>query len=301
MSRAFIGLAFLWVMMTALIGPAIIIPAGQRIVGDVSTYTDNIRVDGEVTGNVTSWSGNIIINGSVGGDVVSYTGAVTLMSNAKVTGSTMTLSSHVQRSPLAQVRGQTFSSVGVGRVVRPVVSIFTSGSPDASGISRIALATTSTLFGALLLVSVLSIAGVWPQRSRAAALVLQQMPVRSFLLGLFIFVVIAALTPLVVATLASTLVGLPVAMLILVLANMICAYGLTVLIQVARETIEHSVGTKQDFSLTMIFLSIALVLPIILIGLVAPLAALVLFYLMACPGLGATALMERLRRQELHA
>ena len=297
MSRVFIGLVFVWAMTTALIGPAITIPAGQRVVGDVSTYTDNIRVDGEVTGNVTSWSGNIIINGSVGGDVVSYTGAVTLMSNAKVAGSTMTLSGHFQSSPSAQVQGQTFSSVGVGRVVSPVVGIFTSGSPAASGMSRIALATTSTIFGALLLASVLTIAGVWPKRSRAAALFLQQMPTRSFLLGLLMFVVLATLAPLAVATLASTLVGLPVAMLVLVLANMICAYGLTVLIQAARETIERSVGSKHDLSLTMIFLTIVLVLPIILIGLVAPLAALILFYLMSCPGLGATALMERLRHQ----
>ena len=50
MSRVFIGLVFVWAMTTALIGPAITIPAGQRVVGDVSTYTDNIRVDGEVTG-----------------------------------------------------------------------------------------------------------------------------------------------------------------------------------------------------------------------------------------------------------
>ena len=291
MRRVFIWLLLTWAMTTALLGPAITIPAVQRIVVDVNTYIDNIRVDGEVTGNVTSWSGNIIINGRVGGDVVSYTGSVTLLSNAKVAGSTMTLSGSLQNSPSAQVQGQSFSSVGVGTVVRPVVGIFTSTSPSASGISRISLAATSTIFGALVLASVLTIAGIWPKRSRAAALILQRMPVRSLLLGILIFISIAALVPLAVAALASTVIGLPIAILGMLLAQLICAYGLTVLIQAARETIERSVGIKPDLSPTMLLLTAAIVLPIVLIGLLAPLPALMLFYLMACPGLGATALL----------
>lgn len=290
MRPALIWIALTWIMLTALIGPAVTIPSGQRVVGNLGTYTENIRVDGEVTGNVTSWSGNIIINGAVGGDVVSYTGAVHLMSNARIAGSTMTLSGKLQSSPSAQVQGQQFSSVGVGRVVRPVVGIFTSASPAATGLSTMALAATSTVFGALVLATVFGIASIWPGRSRAAAYTLRKMPGRSLVLGMLMLIAIATLAPLAIAALASTVIGLPVAILALVLANIICVYGLTVLIQAARASLEGTATSSQLFSPGMIGLAIALVMPIVLIALIAPLSALLLFYLMACPGLGATAL-----------
>ena len=47
---------------------ALVIPAGETYVGNLATFTRDIRVEGVVTGDVTSWSGAIEIAGQVGGD-----------------------------------------------------------------------------------------------------------------------------------------------------------------------------------------------------------------------------------------
>jgi hypothetical protein len=109
-------------------------------------------------------------------------------------------------------------------------------------------------------------------------------PVQAMLIGLLAGVALSTLLPLLATLLAITLIGLPVSVLIVLLANLPYISGLAALIQAARVSIEPRIVA---LTRTTVLVAGVLILPIALVGMLSPSAALLLFYLIASPGLGA--------------
>lgn len=262
-----------------------LIPAASRVTDDVSTILSDIRIEGVVDGDVTSWGGNIVVVGQVTGDVVSYTGNVTIMPGAAIGGSLLSLGGRVTAAP-GTFSGQRIEGGSGGRVVGQVVGLFTGESRlgNAPDIGRILFSLT--LCGALLAFSLLAL-HVWPQRTEAGAFLLKRLPIRSIVLGILVLVALATLTPMASVLLTSTIIGMPVALVLLMLVHAFVVAGMVTLIQAARASLASPRTNQQEFSARTVLISFILLLPIGLVGLLSPLAALLLCYAIASPGMGA--------------
>jgi hypothetical protein len=275
------------VLFTLVAGQSaqIVVRHGERHAGNLATVSDSIRVDGEVTGDVTSWSGDIVVAGRVDGDVVSYTGNVTIAPDAQVAGSALALAGRLNVAQRNALAGQAISGGAGGQVVNRVAGLFGSSPYLPAGIANLSRLLLSGVIGALLLGLSVMFLAAWPQRSNAAGLTLRAMLGRALLAGLLVTCAVLTLGPLVGLLLATTILGAPLALILVLLVNLLCINGLAVLIQAARQTLDANNSVTPLASAALI--AAALVAPIVLLALISPLLALGAFYLLSAPGLGA--------------
>jgi hypothetical protein len=266
-------------------GAQVMVPRGQYHTGDLATTADSIRVDGEVAGDVTSWSGDIVVSGRVDGDVVSYIGNVTIEPGGSVGGSALALAGRLQVSQPNALAGQAISGGAGGRVVDGVVGLFGGATYQAAGVANLGRLLLSGVAGALLLGLSLMFLAAWPQRSMASASTLRRAPGLALLLGTLATLAIATLTPIAGMLLASTVLGLPLAVVLLLLVNVVCIHGLAVLVCAACSTLEPGVGAPSLGLAALV--AMAIVAPIVLLAIISPAMALGAYYLLAAPGLGA--------------
>ena len=279
----------------------LVISANERVMHDVSTVEQDIEVYGTVEGDVTSWSGNITVQGHVTGDVVSYTGAVTITSRARVDGSILSVNGELHRGAEAHISGQMVDGLAKGGTLASLVDLFTMrhGTDNVLPPSRTSLAGIRTLgriffgvvLGGFLLVLCLLWVAVWPHRTATAALVLRVMPSRSLVVGLLTTLILTLLLLPLVAFLTVTLIGVPLIAVLCLLIQIPYVYGLATLAQALNKhspskRLPTNVGLDRK-TCTMIVIAVAL---LGLVTAIAPLSGLLLFYLVASPGLGAVIL-----------
>jgi hypothetical protein len=259
------------------------VPSGNLVDGNIATLTSDIRIEGEVSGDVTTWTGTIVVSGHIHGDVVSYTGDIILNPGAQIDGNAMSLGGRVQATN-AKLAGRTIVGGVGGQYLSRLVGIFAPAPYDSINTRGIAGWPFSLALGLLLFVLCLVLIGVWPNRTATTASILVAHPVQAMLIGLLASVALSTLLPLLATLLAITLIGLPVSVLIVLLANLPYISGLAALIQAARVSIEPRIVA---LTRTTVLVAGVLILPIALVGMLSPSAALLLFYLIASPGLGA--------------
>jgi cytoskeletal protein CcmA (bactofilin family) len=181
------------------------------VAGNVSIGGGEVRIDGAVKGYVQAAGGHVLINGPVGGDVVATSGAVELGPNARIAGK-LRYASHgeLKRDPAAQVTG---SVERVPIEVRPM------------GAHR----TTARPGGWLWAVGLVLMAGVLvaalPAFTTRVAATLHRRIGMSLLIGFVALVCI----PVAAILLLLTLIGVPLALLTLVLyfALLLVGYAMT--------------------------------------------------------------------------
>jgi hypothetical protein len=266
--------------------PAETIPRDQQIDGSVSTIADDIRVDGVVAGDVVSWTGNIVVSGHVYGDVVSYTGNVTILPGARVDGSAMSLNGALQIEQ-ATLGGSAIKGSGDGRIFSRIVGVFAPEAQAPLGAANAANWLFSLFLGAVVLSSALLLMSSVPNRLAAAAAMLRSYPSRALVVGMFAAIALMTLAFVLAGMLATTIIGLPLSVLLLLLLHVPFVFGVATLFQAASATFDPQ---AQGISLKTGLTALALVLPLLLIGLIAPFAALLLCYALASPGLGAAIL-----------
>jgi hypothetical protein len=263
---------------------ALVVAAGEHVVGSVATVAQDIRVEGVVDGDVTSWSGAITIAGSVGGDVVSYGGPVTIAPGGQVAGHVLASSGELRMADGAQVAGQTIRGAGGGDALASLLDVFSPTSASGGG------AIGRVLIGAALAVLLLALGWLynafWPRRLQIAGLTLQRLAGRAIGLGLISTVALALVLPPLAALLVASVVGVPVLLAVLALVLAAYIYGLAVLARWAGG------GLQALDSLPSRALAVAalLVLLIVVATVAQPLYGLALFALLASPGLGAAIL-----------
>jgi hypothetical protein len=262
------------------------IPHDIRIEGNVSTIADDILVEGVVAGDVISWTGNIIIRGYVHGDVVSYTGNVTISQGARVDGSVLALTGELAVETAA-LGGSAITGGNGGRLLSRIVGVFAPLPQAPSGAANAGNWLFSLFLSIATITSALLLIGTWPNRLSLASHTLIRKPIQALSLGVLAGIALAAITLILAGVLAASVIGLPLSVLLVVVLHVPYLFGVAALIQAARTTLDP---TAHGLSFKTGLTALALVVPLLLIGLVAPLVALVLFYAVASPGLGAAIL-----------
>lgn len=176
--------------------------------GNLSVAGGDVSVQGEVKGYVQGAGGNVFINGPVGGDVVVAGGEVELGPQARVNGMVRYASRQTLRlHPDAQVAGG----------LRQMGADWQEKRPDF-GFAR-------WLWTIGLMVLAVALVMVAPAVTARAADTLRARPGWSLLIGFATLV----LTPVAIVVLLATVIGIPVALLALVLylALLLAGYVMT--------------------------------------------------------------------------
>lgn len=264
------------------------VSADQQVQSDIATARRDIIVDGVVAGDVTTWSGDITINGHVQGDVVSYSGTIELGPLARVDGHVLALAGGVTEIAGAQVAGQLIGDESVGSgAVASLIDLF--GQPQHTGENVVSnvLVSLALTFIALLLVA----ASVWrwPLRTEGIRRTLVAMPWRSLALGLLTTLLLAVLLVPLSVVLAVTLIGLPLILALVLFLQLPYIYGLAVISQVVGQRLLPF--SQQTTAVpTTVAGAVLLLIPLLGLGMLAPLWGACVFYMLSSVGLGAAIL-----------
>lgn len=184
-------------------------PPERRIIGSeiVATGSDAVvESDERVTGNVVVLLGDATILGQVDGDVIVVGGSLTLADEAVVEGNVVTVFGALRRDEAAEVAGEVVTVGFAGISSDDGVSRFTSGGAT----DLLVLLPLAVLFGLTLMTVVLMPA--W--RLEAVTLRLSAQPGRSLLVGLAWLVLGHFMLVVMVAVLAMTIIGIPLALML---------------------------------------------------------------------------------------
>jgi len=292
---AWILLALLFAILPASAlaggGESYLVPPGEHALGDVATISQPIVVDGDVDGDVTSWSGDITVNGHVSGDVVSYTGHVHIAATASIGGSVMSIGGGIDRAAQAQVAHATIGNANENAALSSMMGVIVPA--GGSTVSSSALAgriILGVMAGLFVLAFVLVGSAIWPNRTFAAALMLRATPQRALAVGGLSTVAIAAISLPLIGLLAASIVGLPLLLVLLVGVNAPYVYGLAAM----ARSLSMSLGdAMRPAPMPHRGAIVALAGVAVLVAAVCalnPLSGLLLFYVIASPGLGAVIL-----------
>ncbi len=184
-------------------------PPERRIIGSEIVATGNdavVESDERVTGNVVVLLGDATILGQVDGDVVVVGGSLTLADEAVVKGDAVLVFGKLRRDETAIVEGREVS-VGVADIsTDDGLNRFVGG--GATGL--LVLLPLAVLFG-LTLLTVALMPAWW---LTAVSDRLSSQPGRSLLVGLAWLVLGHFLFVVVVAVLAMTIIGIPLALML---------------------------------------------------------------------------------------
>jgi hypothetical protein len=247
----------------------------------VATLTQPIQATGVIEGDVVSLWGDIVVNGRVNGNVVSILGDVTLNAGAQVSGDVLAGS--------GQITAQADQVAGVERrgVLGTAIGLRAVGE-SAEQLSPELVRGMTALLGALI---TLALAGIlvllWPQRTLQTSRILPARPWLALGIGVLITALLALLTLPLLALLALTVVGLLLVPLLLLVVHLPYVQGLAAVGQALGRQLTGSATTA-----SALWGVAAQLLIVIGIGLIAPSAGLLIFYLLASLGLGAQ-LIER--------
>jgi hypothetical protein len=270
-------------------GAALSVPSEQQAAGDIATIQRDIVIAGYVSGDVTSWTGTIHIEGHVGGDVVNYAGAVLLGDSARVDGSVLALTGNVQPAPGAQIAGQLIDSQ-IGQGALASMLDFSSQPPvtSADWLSYLLLSTAALVFTLVLAAGSVSL---WATPTTRMSYLLKAASWRSLVVGMITTLLIANLLVLVAMLLSVTLAGIPVLLLLLLALQLPYTYGLIIVAHAVSLRLSSKTGSLARY--LPVLVTLALLLLLLLLGTIAPLWSIGLFYLLASGGLGAAILAQR--------
>lgn len=290
MHRVHVGVVLLALLLTGCTAgetDALHISGQQQVAGNIATVSRNIEVAGQVQGDVTSLTGTIHISGHVSGDVVSYGGGVVLENGARVDGSVLALSGGTQQQG-AQVAGQVMSGATPGSGVA-LSMLDVSERPLSAPTEWLRYALL--MIGLVLLSITISVTSglVWYRRTTGASAALLLVPWRALVVGLLTSLLLGVLLLLSGGLLALSLLGLPLVLVLLLLAQLPYLYGLVI---VAYSLSHKLMGTvpRETAVTAATLLVLALLVPVVLVGIVSPLGAALLLYGTASAGIGAVLL-----------
>ncbi len=184
-------------------------PPERRIIGSEIVTTGNdavVESDERVTGNVVVLLGDATILGQVDGDVVVVGGSLTLADEAVVKGNAVTVFGTSRRDETAKVEGN-------------VVTVGVAGISSDDGLNRFVGSGATGLLvllplGVLFGLTLLTVALVPAWRLEVVANRLSMQPGRSLLVGLGWLVLGHFMFVVVVAVLAMTIIGIPLALML---------------------------------------------------------------------------------------
>jgi hypothetical protein len=157
---------------------------------------------------------------------------------------------------------------------------------------RLEMSPVRALVGALVwlvqIMAVVLILGFWPRRSAVAGMTLLAMPFRAFGTGLLAIGLLIASVAALLTLLTATLVGLPIAAIVFILAHVPVALGIAVSARALGFRLAHHSHPTYDLDYHLMILAAALLaLPAAMVTFISIPAALPVLYILAIPGIGA--------------
>lgn len=203
-------------------GEALLIASGSIARQQVVAVGRDVVVAGEALADVAAINGSAEIVGTVGGDLIVMSGGAVLRSTARVTGDVFVLGGELRTEPGATIGGRavsypTASAAWLTLLEGPALGLSAS-SPVVLGAKLALLAAWAAV---LLLLFAAS-----GREVLATSEAVRRQPLRSFLVGLTA-VATMALTTLFFVALAAALVGVPLLVLLVVVALLFKLWGMT--------------------------------------------------------------------------
>jgi hypothetical protein len=181
----------------------------------------DVVVDGEARSDVAALNGALRVSGSVEGDAIALGGEVELTSTAHVRGDVFALGGAIHVEPGAEIGGRTVSYPTASAAW---LTLLEGPSLGLSAGSPLVIAAKLGLLAAwLVLVLVFFAAGGREVLSTSQSIAAE--PFRGFVTGL-VGIVALVLTALLFTTLAGVLVGVPLLLLVVLLALVLKLWGM---------------------------------------------------------------------------
>ena len=267
----------------------VVVAAGERYSGDLSTFDQPVIVLGEVDGDVTSWAGSITVYGIVRGDVVSYTGAIELDAGAVVEGNVLAIAGGITIANPVTLQGAVIGIEPLAGAAL-VVSLVNVLSGQASGRRWLPPGSNALITGFVVLLLSTAVTLIWPRRTAGIGRALRAAPLRSALVGLLSTVLILLAMPFLLGLLTLSLVGLLLVVPLVVLLHLPYVVGFTGIARAIAATWPPAVALRPP--LATVSGALIIIVPLVIISLVSPLAGMLAGYAIASWGLGA-ALISR--------
>jgi hypothetical protein len=283
-------------------GEGVFVAEDETILGDVVAIGGDIEVEGQIDGDCVAIGGDLDLgsNAVVDGDVVCIGGVLTLGDSAQVGGSAVSVWGELDASPTAYVAGER-TEVHGGGVRLPFWLIgFDGGRSFRSDLWGF----FSRLVWVFVLVGIGILAySIFPSRMARLADVVNQNGLVTFLAGLAGWVLWLP----VFVLLCITIVGIPVAILLIFLTPIMVLLGyLGVAIAAGRKSEAGRAGGARAILLGVLMLEAGLLLgklfgtmPSIfeVLGVILTIVGCIVIFIAATMGFGAF-LMTRFRAQE---
>jgi len=180
----------------------------------------DLVIDGEALGDVAALSGSVEVSGHVAGDVVLFAGNAHLSSTARVDGDVFALGGRVDAAPGARIGGR---SVSYPTVSSAWLTLLEGPTLGLSSVSPVVLGAKVALLAAWAVLVLLFFAASGREVLGTADSVRRE-PFRSFFIGLT-GVLTLFLTALFFGAFAGALVGLPLLVLVILLALVLKLWG----------------------------------------------------------------------------
>jgi hypothetical protein len=200
---------------------ALVLEADSLARSQLVGLSRDVVVDGRALEDVAALNGSVRVTGVVEGDVLALGGDVALASTARVAGDVFTLGGVIHADPGAEIGGRAVSYPTASSAWLTLMEGPSLGLPATSPL--VVAAKLGLLAAWLALVLVFFAASGREVVSTSTGVAHD--PLRNFVVGL-VGVVTLVLTGLLLATLAGALVGVPMLVLVVVLALVLKLWGM---------------------------------------------------------------------------
>jgi len=224
--------------------PALTIEKGSVARSQVVAVGRDLRVDGEAAADVVAINGTALINGKVVGDVIVLGGDALLSSSARVEGDVFVLGGRLQAEQGARIEGR---SVSYPTISSAWLTLIEGPSLGLSATSPVILGAKLALLAAWLTLTLLLLA----TSGRGVLSTSEQVrvePLRNFFVGLTA-VLALTMTGLFFSAFAAAIVGVPLLVLVVMLALMLKLWGMVAVFHAIGDWLGQQVFRRRFLAL----------------------------------------------------
>ncbi len=270
------GLLLLSTGAVTTINDGINAAVGSRSGSTIATILGPVRVTTALDGDAVSLAGDISVDAPVSGNVASLGGSISLAPPATIGGDLLAGAGTLQGDE-AQVVGDVLANTG------PLAAAAASLEQGPVSLAPSVVRGLTLLLGALVtLVLTGLVVLIWPQRTLQTSRLLPAEPLTALGLGILVTSLLVLLALPILALLAATVAGLLLVPVLIMAVHLAYVQGLAAVGQALGQQL---VGTPTTMS--AVWGVAAQLLLVFGLGLYAPVAGLIAFYLLASLGLGA--------------
>jgi len=200
---------------------ALVLEADSTVRSQLVGLGRDVIVDGRALGNVAALNGSILVSGRVEGDVLALGGDIELAPTARITGDVFALGGTVDAERGAEIGGRMVSYPTVSSAWLTLLEGPSLGLPATS---PLVLAAKLGLLAAWLVLTLVFFVASGREVLSTSISVARE-PFRDFVVGL-VGVVTLVLTGLLLSTVAGALVGVPMLVLVVMLALVLKLWGM---------------------------------------------------------------------------